>query len=353
MDTGQAIEYIARSEARRVRPLTDPNELDELDARAGTVVPAFRVRRDGRGRLTAEPAPGREGLGHDNAERLPHVCRFLNERVLPLVGDGADAGAGAGAGARGDVAGVTGTWRIELHDAYTYLPGRAGYEEVLTFGRAADAEQRRVALVPDPYHMGGFGGALDVRDTVPWARKEPLLFFAGTTTGDRDPARNARLRACVWSLGRPDVARMHITSIAQMSPEAALAAHPTLRGALHAPFAIADHFRYRYQVNIVGNTACWSRLPMLLSSGCVAVHVRHADAMWYYPLLREGRHYVGADSVEGPDLLRAHAFCRAHDRRCAEIAKEANALAADLFHVGAAATYLAALLRESAHLGRA
>jgi hypothetical protein len=278
------------------------------------------VRRDGRGRLTAEPAPGREGLGHDNAERLPHVCRFLNERVLPLVGDGADAGAGAGAGARGDVAGVTGTWRIELHDAYTYLPGRAGYEEVLTFGRAADAEQRRVAL---------------------------------TTTGDRDPARNARLRACVWSLGRPDVARMHITSIAQMSPEAALAAHPTLRGALHAPFAIADHFRYRYQVNIVGNTACWSRLPMLLSSGCVAVHVRHADAMWYYPLLREGRHYVGADSVEGPDLLRAHAFCRAHDRRCAEIAKEANALAADLFHVGAAATYLAALLRESAHLGRA
>jgi hypothetical protein len=146
---------------------------------------------------------------------------------------------------------------------------------------------------------------------------------------------------------------MHITKIAQMAPEAAVRAHPSLFATLHAPFSIAEHHRYRYQVNIVGNTACWSRLPMILSSRCLAVHARHSDAMWYYPLLREGRHYVGADSAEGPDLLRAHAFCRAYDRQCRSMVDEANALARDLFHPGAAASYFAELLKESAALGRA
>jgi hypothetical protein len=362
MDTGQAIEQLARAEARRTRPITDPEELDELDARVGRTVPAFRIVRAptgaGAGALRAEPAPGREGRGHDNAERLPFVCDFLNRRVLPLLSAyGDDGGDLFPSGAFGGRSGgsLEGTYRVELHDSYTYLPGRAGYAEVLSFGRATDAEERRVALAPDPYHMGGFGGALGVAasDGVPWASKEPVLFFAGTTTGDRDPARNARLRACVWSLSRPDVSRMLITNIAQMSPDAILAAHPAIGGAFHAPVPLEDHFRYRYQANIVGNTACWSRLPMILSGRSLAVHVRHSDSMWYYPLLREGRHYVGAESVEGEDLLRALAFCRSYDRQCRAMVDEANALARDLFHPGAAATYLAALLDEAAHLGRA
>jgi len=347
MDLPGAVEYLARAEALRVRPITDEAELDELDAAVGRGVPVFDVRRDARGRLAASGRLRCER--HDNADRLPFMVEWLNRCVLPLV---------EGGGGGGD---VTGAWRLELHDSYSYLPERAGYREVLSFGRAPDAAERRVALLPDPYHIGDFGGLLaqarrGVR-AVPWASRAPSLFFAGTTTGDRDPARNERIRACVWSLGlgRPEVARMHITNVAQMSlADVERAWGPQrARGVLHAPVGVEEHWRHRFQVNIVGNTACWSRVPMVMSSGSLLVHVRHADAAWYYPLLREREHYVAADSVDGEALLRARDFCVANDAECERIAASAAALAARLFEPSTAAAYAAVLLQEAGAAGRA
>ncbi len=352
MDTAGAIDYLARSEALRVRPITDEAELAELDAEAGRGVPVLDVSRDARGRLVASGRLRCAAGMHDNAARLPFMAEWLNVCVLPLV-EASECGRD-----------VTGAWRIELHDSYSYLPERAGYREVLSFGRAQDAAERRVALLPDPYHIADFGGLLSQArrgasgpSAVPWAARLPALFFAGTTTGDRDAARNERVRACVWSLGhgRADEARMHITNVAQMGlgdlerawgPERA-------RGVLHAPVGVEEHWRYRYQVNIAGNTACWSRLPMVMSSGSLLVHVRHADAMWYYPLVREREHYVAADSVEGPALLRARAWCLANDAECERISRSAAALAAELFVPATAAAYAALLLQEAGAGGRA
>ena len=346
MDLSGAIDYIARSEARRVRPITDEEELGRLDAEAGRCVPVLDVSRDARGRLAAS---GRLRCGsHDNADRLPFMVDWLNRCVLPLVEPEAAPD-------------VCGAWRVELHDSYSYLPERRGYREVLTFGRAPDAAERRVALLPDPYHIGDFGGLLRKARTgpaaVPWAAREPTLFFAGTTTGDRDPSRNERVRACVWALddAPAGVACMHITNVAQMTAHDISNAwgERRTRGILAAPAPVHDHFRYRYQANIVGNTACWSRLPMVMSSGSLLVHVRHADAVWYYPLLREREHYVAADSVDGADLLRAHAWCRANDAECERIAASAAALAGQLFAPSTAASYAATLLQEAGACGRA
>jgi hypothetical protein len=359
MDLAGAIEYLARAEGRRVRPISDVAELDELDAELGLGpgrgVPAVEVYREGGGGGCGGGGGGRlraRGVlrcaAHDNAARLPFMVDWFERRVLPLVEPEAAAD-------------VVGSWRLELHDSYSYLPGRERYREVLSFGRTeglGGGHARRVALLPDPYHIAGFDGLLAAArrgQRVPWELREPTLFFAGTTTGDRDPARNARLRACAWSaaLGRRDVARMLITNVAQMSVAAACAAWPRLPEALVPPVGVDEHWRYRYQVNIVGNTACWSRLPMVLSGGALLVHVRHADAMWYYPLLREGEHYVGADSVEGEALLRARAACLADDAGCRRIAAAGARLAERLFAPATAAAYAAQLLQEAGAAGRA
>lgn len=343
MDTSEAVQYLAQGEAKRFRPLTDAAELEELDARLGRRIPAFRLERSvERGGPTRAVSLMREA-GHDNADRMPVMLDFLNRSVLPLVDPLVD---------------VSGVYRLELHDSYTYLPGRELYSEVLSFGRAKDAAERRVALIPDPYHIAGFGGAVDAAslDPVPWARKEPKLFFAGATTGRRDPALNARVRACMWSLERRDVSEMYITKVAQMRLDDVLRAYPAFMSATSAYVPLDVHFRYRYQVNIAGNTAAWSRLPVMLASRSLVVHARQPasdDLMWYYPLLREGAHYVGADSAEGPDLARALAFCRSYDSRCRGMVDAANAIARDLFHPGTAATYMAAFLEEAAFRGRA
>lgn len=340
MDLSESIEYIARSEARRVRPIRREDELVELEQDHGRPLNAIQIRRRPAGGGFEAVGLEREP-GHDNAPRLAFLVDFFNRRALPLVDPTAD--------------GVCGMWRVELHDAYSYLPDSHRYAEVLTFGRPKDAAQRRVALIPDPYHMADFGGMLDQasRDAVPWERKAPVLFFAGTTTGDRDPAKNVRLRACQWALDvHRDVAKMHITKIAQMEPSAVLATYPRFRETYHAPFSIDDHFAYRYQVNLVGNTACWSRVPMVMSTKCLLVHPRTSaeDAMWYYPLLRENRHYVGVESANAEHMLGARLRCLADDRACRAMVVEANAVAKDLFRSSSAATYLAAMLEERAFL---
>jgi hypothetical protein len=349
MDTSTAIAMLARGEARRIKPVRgcDGNNsngrdldraLDELDAPIGRRIPAFTIENE-KGRMRAIPLSYRDRT-HDNAPRLMHLCSFLNRSVLPLVDP---------------EAGLRGTFRVELHDSYTYLPRREAYANVFSFGRAVDARERDVALLPDPYHMDGFGGLVERAslDPVAWADKAPKLFFAGTTTGDRNPLVNARLRACAWGATRPDMANLHITQVAQMSLDSIVGAYtPQVAHAMMGPHApLEAHFKHRYVLNVVGNTACWSRVPMILSTGSVMVHARHPDATWYYPLLREGRHYVAADSANGPDLERALQFCRSYDRQCKDMVREANVLARQLFSSSApAAAYAAELLTECAWL---
>jgi hypothetical protein len=345
MDTATAISLLARGEARRIKPVggcdsaSELNRiLDEMDAPLGRRLPAFTISSD----MKATPLTHRDP-GHDNAPRLIRLCDFLNRSVLPLVDP---------------EAGLRGTFRVELHDSYTYLPMRDAYSNVFSFGRAIDAQERFVALLPDPYHMDAFGGLVSEASTDPvaWGDKLPKLFFAGTTTGDRNAAGNERLRACAWGASRPDLADMRITQIAQMSIESITKAYtPQLTTAMlgaHAP--LDTHFKYKYVLNVVGNTACWSRVPMILSTRSLMVHARHADVAWYYPLLREGRHYVAADSVNGPDLERALQFCKSYDRQCKDMVREANVLSRQLFSSAApAAAYAAELFTECAWLNAA
>lgn len=345
MDTFEALSFLARCESRRIRPAlvgrrgADADELealDELDAPIGRKLPAFRiVDSPHRGeRFACEPLSHRVP-DHDNAPRLGYLCEFLGRHVLPLV--------------EGD---VRGTYRVELHDSYSYLPNREAYRDVFVFGRGMNAPERRVSLLPDPYvSSGGLQKMLDdaSRDDVPWSQKQPKLFFAGTTTGDTDPTRNARIRACLWGATRPDLAELRLTSVAQMPWERVLQACPGVQGVMHPYVPVEAHFQYKYLLNIVGNTACWSRVPLIMSTQSLLVHVRHPDTLWYSPLLREGTHYVAANSVEGPDLERVVRVCRSHDTKCKAIVNEARSLATQLFNGRkAAVAYAAELLEEGA-----
>jgi hypothetical protein len=315
--------------------------LDELRAlhEAGCTLPWVLI---GRAPTGERVATGVAYEGHENAARMPFLCDFLTQRVLPFVDQDVN---------------VNGAYRVELHDSYSYLtPRPAGtYRDALTFARPGGVMDR-MALLPDPYMMSDYGGMMGVRDTVPWEAKAPTLFFAGTTTGHRDPARNERIRACVWSLAHRDAARFNITHVAQMRTEDAVAAVPRFPEVLAPHVPHTDHFRHRYQVNIVGNTACWSRLPMIMGSGSLLVHMAHADTMWYYPMLQEGVHFLRVDGVGagGLDaLLPLRERCEADPEGCKRIVANANQFQAAVLNDVNAALYTAHLLEAVAHWGRA
>jgi hypothetical protein len=330
MDARDLVCHLADAESRRVRPITDDDELASI-AECGGALPYFTIfRRDGRLEVGGH---GHEG--HDNEGRMAFVCDFLRTRVLPAVSQ----------------SNVTGSYRLELHDSYSYLPRRAEYDNALSFGRAKGARER-VALFPDPYQMGDFGGMLSVRDVVDWSNKQPTLFFAGTTTGDRSPAANERIRACVWSLRHAEEAKMYITNVAQMDAAHAVSAVPDLRRVFRAPLAIEAHHAFRYQVNIAGNTACWSRVPMILGSRCLMVNLRQRDVTWYGPALREGTHFVEARDFE--ELLQRRRECEARgDAWCRQMTASANRFVGDFLGSTQAAEYIARLLESAAERSRA
>jgi hypothetical protein len=347
MDTSSAIEYLAGSEGLRVKPLA---RLEDLAAaqRSDKALPWFRIEAGQQGSSSSSSSSASSGLavtemgghaGHDNEPRLAHVCSFLQQRVLPLV--------------RAPVAGY---YRVELHDSYSYLPDSAQYRRAgaLTFSRpgGGGAHQDAMALLPDPYQMGDYGGLLAARDTVSWAVKAPTLFFAGTTTGARRPRDNLRIRACVWARTQPrDVCSFSITNVAQMRSEDARAewGAQAWDGVLGPPVPHEAHWRHRYQVNLVGNTACWSRVPMVLASNSLLVNVRHADATWYYPLLREGEHYVAVDTHEELPAMRR--VLMTDDARSQEMVRAAHRFCAAHLTAQHAAQYTARMLEAAADRG--
>jgi hypothetical protein len=337
MRVDEAVTYVSHAEARRVRAITDPQDLDAL-AEEGVSLPVIRVSRDSIGRLIAS---GSNYQGHDNAERMPFMCEFLNRRVLPLIDTGVD---------------VTGSYRIELHDSYSYLKDRWRYRNALVFTRPASAREE-VALIPDPYHIAGFSGLLDEsrRDRefgTPFSSRRDAMVFAGTTTGDRDPRRNARVQACLWALDRGEHrARFYITNIAQMDPRALMQGVPRAGDFLRAPLNPSDQFQHKFVVNIAGNTACWSRLPMVLASGSLLVNLRHEDIMWYYPMLSDDVHYVAADDLDG--LERERQQLAVDTQRCERLIANSNAFADAFFDPLVADAYMAQLLEASAHHSRA
>lgn len=342
MDAATATEYIAQGEARRgLRPLTDEAELGAL-AEAGRALPVLRIQRDAAtGRLHAS---GHGHQGHDNEGRMPFLLDFFNARVLPYVDPAVD---------------VRGAWRVELHDSHSYLPRAAAdpaaYHNAMVFARPRRRWPRVASLLPDPYQMGGYGGLLDLaaKDNVAWEAKKPVLFFAGTTTGDRDPARNERIAACRWALQQPrHVADFRITNVAQMTLEDCRRAVPGFDGLLHPPVPPQEHFPFRYQVNLAGNTACWSRVPMVMASKSLLVHLRtHDDILWYYPLLREDVHYAAVGDLHAMPAKRQ--WLEANPQWCKRVVEDANRFVTQHLTPLNAAQYTIRLLEDAADAGRA
>ena len=91
MHVGDQIEYLAKAEGRRVRPIKDEAELEELDEKLGRKLPAFRIKRSDvkTGAAFVAEFLNRDP-GHDNVGRIPFLSDFLNRRVLPMVDSSAE-----------------------------------------------------------------------------------------------------------------------------------------------------------------------------------------------------------------------------------------------------------------------
>lgn len=217
---------------------------------------------------------------HDNAPRMEFVCDYLKSNVFFNV-----------------IGNISGYYPIQLHDSYTYLQSDAAEEREM-FCFAKHKHHRKPVLLPDPYMMGNYGGRLEIKDSVAFQDKTDTISFYGVTTGDQNPVKNERIRACEWSLNNADISDFKITGIVQMDQDAVIRNVPSIPKMMAHGVPIEQMHRHKYLLSMDGNTASYDRPCWIMNSKSLLFKYASPDILWYYPLLREGQCYMGVENLQ-------------------------------------------------------
>jgi hypothetical protein len=286
--------------------MDDVQELNMIDLK----IPFFEISRD---TLTKRYKINiHNHIGHDNEPRMAYYCSYIENHVLPHLSHDLD---------------VTGIYPIELHDTYCFLdPDRVEFYEkqpALVFSKKMD--DRTPILVPDPYMIANYGNKLAIQDNTDFSKKEPIVHFAGGTTGSMDPSKNLRLRLAEWST-QPQVrdkVSIGITNIVQMSPTAVVAAYgeDKAKQMMTSSMSQQDQYKYKYLLSIDGNTSGWDRPIWIANSKSLLLKYTSDQVLWNYPLLQEDHHYVGVDK---DNMLDKYHFLQNNPSLCRWMITNAN-----------------------------
>jgi hypothetical protein len=196
-------------------------------------------------------------------------------------------------------------------------------------------------LVPDPAFMQTAAYA-DVKAAyaspwVPWSSREPVAFWRGQTTGWYS-VQGTLVRS--WrDLPRIQLCQLARTDPAQGLVDAALTGLAQIVAAedqeqIRNAGLLGEHVdwrafqRYRFQIDIDGNTNAWSSTFIKLCSGSPVLKVSSplGFKQWYYDRLIPWENYVPVEA-DMSDLLEKIAWLRQYDDRARQIGDRARRLA--------------------------
>lgn len=163
---------------------------------------------------------------------------------------------------------------------------------------------------------------------VPWEDRVQSVFWRGSSTGAEritleSLRRLPRFRLCAASTNRAslrDVLDAKLTDIVQASnaDEAEkIHAYIDSLGLLAAHVPQPDFLKYRFQIDIDGNSNSWGFLPKLMMGSCI-LKVVSDWRQWYYDGLRPWEHYVPIKD-DLSDLEERVAWCLDNDDAAREI----------------------------------
>jgi hypothetical protein len=167
---------------------------------------------------------------------------------------------------------------------------------------------------------------------VPWKQRRDVAFWRGTTTGhplDRTIGWRAlpRIKLCELAAQHGDLFDVGISGVSQMND-------PAVKSAIHEsgvmrPFVPAAEFnRYRYQIDIDGNTNSWPGLYQRLLTGSPVLKIASPSGhrQWYYHRLRPWINFIPV-AADMSDLVDKLSWLREHDDEARAIGEQGQALA--------------------------
>jgi len=162
---------------------------------------------------------------------------------------------------------------------------------VFTFSKLSTLSYQ---LIPDPYFIKSKGYIHSDVDTIPWNQKINKAFWRGASTG-------AIITRSNWfTLPRVRLALMSDNSLldAKISDWVQLQDNSFKDILLSYPCSTSSRvpfnhfFKFKYQINIDGNSCAWNSMFLKLKSNAVVFHVETDRQQWYYQHLVPWVHYI-------------------------------------------------------------
>lgn len=201
---------------------------------------------------------------------------------------------------------------------------------ILTFAKKKNAHG---ILIPDAEALIGYERNPDLKKEalhlVPWDQKEKKAFWRGTTTGGTYTKDNwhkiPRSQLVLLSLIRPDLIDAKFTKTAQCEegvPEILSANH------MMSHFeTIPNHLKYRYLVDVDGNSCTYPRYYWILLSTSLPFKQVSDNVQWFYGALVSYQHYVPLE-VDSSDIFEKVKWAKEHDEEAKQIAANGTEFAA-------------------------
>lgn len=325
MDPTDVITLLGQREGRKLR--FRPEDHDPI-------VPYISLYSNAAMRKTV--VKGHNHIGHDNEARMQFVDHLFTRIIAPHIDINTPT--------------LHGDFLIELHDSYSYLSRgneHSLYKGAMTWSKRKNHEH--TVLLPDIYQLVNYQGMI-TKDPFPTHSAKPYdkIGFFGTTTGDRSPRLNQRIQTCIWSLQHRDMLDAYTTSVAQMSEMDILETigAATMKQIVHDRVSHDDMFKYKFILDIPGNTASWDRVPLILQSNSLLFKMPCADMTWYYPLLHARTHYV---AVNHHSMRSQMTYYMNNPKEVQFMIDSANQFHKMFLHGNHATMYMVALMEEAAH----
>lgn len=244
-------------------------------------------------------------------------------------------------------------WAFPLYSAYMRQCGDGDsgcvivnlFDVGLSPGLAPSDSRPGFFLIPDHMFISSRGYATTRehyhKNNVPWAERKPVALWRGMTTGQvSDPAKGwrslPRIRLCeiarsatAWQL--IDAGIVAVVQIDDPDDVGQIE-----RSGLMRPFIPPTDFnRYRYHIDIDGNTNSWPGLFQKLLTGSPVLKIASPPGyrQWYYDRLKPWVNYVPV-AADMSDLLEHIDWLRENDDRAFAIGQAGRALACSLDYEG-------------------
>ncbi len=233
---------------------------------------------------------------------------------------------------------------LSVHDGFS---GELGVP-VFSFAKRATSQS---ILIPDfeaLFHANDLIRSCgDASRAHPWHTKQNIIFWRGSTTGGEYRLDNyfdfPRAKLVFLSAENPTWLDAAFTNFCQGSPEVFVLIEQN--GRPLAPFlSMADHFAYKYLIDIDGNSCTYSRCRWILLSNSTLIKPTSPNIQWYYKALVPWVHYIPVKE-DLSDLSNVFVWLIAHDNQAQMIAEQGQQLGRVIFSEEAIDHYMLLLLR--------